>query len=143
MEMTARTLLTFRPRGPNEQAGLCVRANESFHAALLVTAGERGREVRLVRTLAGRQTTLRSARVANDAVTLEVGATADEYVFRAGAGRRVEELGRVRTRAFSAETILQRTGRNPFTGAMIGLYATGCGSPSTVPADFHWFDYAA
>jgi alpha-N-arabinofuranosidase len=143
MEMTSRTLLTFEPRGPNEQAGLCVRANESFHAALLVRARERGREVTLVRTLAGRQTTLGSARLASGPVTLEVAATADEYVFRAGAGRRVEELGRVRTRAFSAETILQRTGRHHFTGAMIGLYATGTGSRAKSPADFHWFDYAA
>jgi xylan 1,4-beta-xylosidase len=143
MEMTSRTLLTFEPRGPNEQAGLCVRANESFHAALLVRACERGREVTLVRTLAGRQTTLGSARLASGPVTLEVGATVDEYVFRAGAERRVEELGRVRTRAFSAETILRRTGRHHFTGAVIGMFATGAGSPATVPADFHWFDYSA
>jgi xylan 1,4-beta-xylosidase len=143
VEMTAQTRLTFEPCGPNEQAGLCIRANESFHATLLVTAGEHGREVRLVRTLAGQQTTLRSARVANGPVTLEVEATASEYVFRAEAGRRVEELGRVRTRAFSAETVLQRTGRHHFTGAMIGLYATGAGSRAKSPADFHWFDYAA
>jgi hypothetical protein len=25
---------------------------------------------------------------------------------------------------------------------MIGLYATGNGHPSTVPADFDWFEYA-
>ena len=143
MEMTSRTLLTFEPRWPNEQAGLCVRANESFHAALLVRARERGREVTLLRTLAGRQTTLGSARLASGPVTLEVAATVDEYVFRAGAGRRVEELGRVRTRAFSAETILRRTGRHHFTGAVIGMFATGAGSPATVPADFHWFDYSA
>ena len=143
MEMTSRTLLTFEPREPNEQAGLCVRANESFHAALLIGARERGREVTLVRTLAGRQTNLGSARLAGGPVTLEIAATMDEYVFRAGAGRRVEELGRVRTRAFSAETILGQTGRHHFTGAMIGMFATGAGSPATVPADFHWFDYSA
>jgi hypothetical protein len=26
---------------------------------------------------------------------------------------------------------------------MIGMFATGAGSPATVPADFHWFDYSA
>ena len=65
------------------------------------------------------------------------------YAEVAANNRRVEELGRVRTRAFSAETILQRTGRHHFTGAMIGLYATGAGSRAESPADFHWFDYAA
>jgi hypothetical protein len=59
-----------------------------------------------------------------------------------GAGL-AHHLGRVRTRAFSAETILRRTGRHHFTGAMIGLYATGAGSRAKSPADFHWFDYAA
>jgi hypothetical protein len=38
---------------------------------------------------------------------------------------------------------MARTGRHHFTGAMIGLYATGNGVPSTAPADFHRFDYAA
>jgi Beta xylosidase C-terminal Concanavalin A-like domain len=26
---------------------------------------------------------------------------------------------------------------------VIGMFATGAGSPATVPADFHWFDYSA
>ena len=41
----------------------------------------------------------------------------------------------------SAETILRRSGRHHFTGAMLGLYATGNGVPSTAPADFDWFEY--
>jgi alpha-N-arabinofuranosidase len=142
-EMAARTLLTFEPRRANEQAGLSVRANEHFHAALLVTRDGRGRELRLVRTLAGRQVTLGRARLRNGAVALEVEATRSEYVFRGGTGRRLHELGRVRTRSLSAETILERTGRHHFTGATIGLIATGTGARATSPADFHWFDYAA
>jgi len=142
LEMTAGTRLTFEPRMENEQAGLCVRANESFHAALLVTRGVRGRELRLVRTLAGRQTTLGRAQLRKGAVSMEVQATRSEYVFRGGTGRRLTELGRIRTRSFSAETIQNRTGRHHFTGAMIGLFATGSGSRATAPADFHSFDYA-
>ena len=42
--------------------------------------------------------------------------------------------------ALSAETI-GASGRSYFTGTRIGLYATGNGSLSTVPADFDWFDY--
>jgi hypothetical protein len=74
-------------------------------------------------------------------VTLELSATADAYSFSGGAGRLVE-LGRVPTRAFSAETILACTGRHHFTGAMIGLYATGGGARATVPADVEWFEYS-
>jgi xylan 1,4-beta-xylosidase len=142
-DMVVRTRLTFEPQGANEQAGLCVRANEQFHVALHVTAGERGRELRLVRTLAGRRTTLGRMRLASGPVALEVSATAEEYVFHGGAGRLLDELGRVRTRALSAETILRRTGHHHFTGVTIGVFATGAGSPARAPADFHWFDYAA
>ena len=39
----------------------------------------------------------------------------------------LREVGRVPTRAFSAESILESTGRHHFTGATIGLYATGAG----------------
>jgi hypothetical protein len=68
-------------------------------------------------------------------------ATTGAYVFRGGTGRRLDELGRVPTRALSAETILRSTGRHHFAGAMIGLLATGNGHRSTEPADFQWFDY--
>jgi hypothetical protein len=72
-------------------------------------------------------------------VTLELRATAGEYRF-AGGTRRLAELGRVPTQSFSAETILACTGRHHFTGAMIGVYATGGGARATVPADFEWFE---
>ena len=142
-DVVARTRVEFEPRGDDEQAGLCVRASDEFHVTLHVTAGEQGRELRLVRTLAGRRTTLGRMRLARGPVALEISATAEEYVFHGGAGRRLDELGRVRTRALSAETILRRTGRHHFTGVTIGVFATGAGSPARVPADFHWFDYAA
>jgi hypothetical protein len=73
---------------------------------------------------------------------LEIRATAAGYVFAGGTGRSLQDLGRIPARAFSAETIMRRTGRHHFTGAMIGLLATGTGARSSAPADFHWFDYA-
>jgi alpha-N-arabinofuranosidase len=143
-EMAAATRLTFEPRHENEQAGICVRANEGFHVALLVTRDHRGRrELRLVRTLAGRQATLGRALLGSGPVALEVEATHSQYVFSGGTGPRLHELGHVRTRALSAETILERTQRHHFTGAVIGLLATGAGRRSTVPADFGSFDYAS
>jgi alpha-N-arabinofuranosidase len=75
-------------------------------------------------------------------VTLAVEATAREYSFLGGSGESLRELGRIPTRAFSAETILHASGRHHFTGAMIGLLATGNGLPSSAPADFRWFESA-
>jgi xylan 1,4-beta-xylosidase len=137
-EVAATTLVEFEPRHPGERAGRCVRASDDFHVALLIG---RGRELALVRTLDGRTRTLGRTRLGRGPVTLSVEATAREFRFRGGTGRRVEELGRVSTRALSAETILARTGRHHFTGTTIGLYATGEGRRSTAPADFHWFEY--
>ena len=139
--MLVRTRLEFEPRRSNEEAGLCVRANEEFHLTLLVGLGERGRELRLTQVRRGRARTLARARLGGGSVTLAVQATAKEYAFLGGAGGRLEELGRVPTKALSAETILSNTGRHHFTGAMIGLLATGNGHRSTEPADFDWFEY--
>jgi xylan 1,4-beta-xylosidase len=135
LALTARTRLDFEPRHENEQAGLCIRQADDFHVALLV-----GRdELKLVRTLNGRSATIGRTKRRRGAVTLEVRASAREYAFRAGT----IELGRVQTRSLSAETILERARRHHFTGATIGLYATGAGAKATVPADFHWFEYAS
>ncbi len=138
-DIAVRALLEFAPASPNEEAGLCVRANEAFHAALLVGLGGRRRELRLVHAEAGTTRTLGRAALDVGPVTLALEATAAEYRFLGGTGESVHELGRVPTRTFSAETILGATGRHHFTGTMIGLLATGNGLRSTVPADFHWF----
>jgi xylan 1,4-beta-xylosidase len=144
LDMTARTRLSFNPRRTNEQAGICIRANEQFHLALLVgRGGDGGRELRLDRTLNGRTTTLGRLKLGRGPVTLEVRATAKAYTFRGNTGETLHELGHVQTNAISAETILARTGRHHFTGAVFGLVATGGGHHATMPADFHWFEYAA
>ncbi len=141
-DVAVRTRLEFAPGVPNEEAGLCVRANEAFHAALLVGLGGRGRELRLVHTEAGRTRTLGRVPLDDGPVTLALEASAAEYRFLGGTGESLGELGRVPTRAFSAETILSATGRHHFTGAMIGLLATGNGLGSSAPADFHGFQSA-
>jgi alpha-N-arabinofuranosidase len=142
LEGVARTLLSFEPGATDERAGLCVRASEEFHVALLVAGAARGRELRLERTIAGRTATIGRRSLGRGPVTLEVRAAPRSYTFLGGTGSHREELGRVSTRSLSAETILARTGRHHFTGATIGLFATGSGRPSTARADFHWFEWA-
>jgi alpha-N-arabinofuranosidase len=139
-QVAASTQLSFEPRHPNEHAGLSVRANEQFHLTLFITLGKRGRELRLVRTTHGHAVTLERCKLGSGPVTLVVHASAEHYTFAGGAGGHVGELGGVRTRNLSAETILQSTGRHHFTGTTLGLFATGAGGRATVPADFHWFE---
>jgi xylan 1,4-beta-xylosidase len=142
LDVTVATVLDFEPGAPNEEAGICVRASDEFHVALLVgLASDRTRELRLVRTLGGRARTLARSGLGDGPVTLEIRARARRYTFLGGTGGRPVELGGVATRALSAETILARTRCHHFTGAMIGLYATGNGLRSTAPADFDWLDY--
>ena len=74
-------------------------------------------------------------------VLLEVQADEKHYAFCAGTARRLRPLGRLPTRALSAENILAAIGRHHFTGACLGLYATGNGRRSGAPADFDWFEY--
>jgi xylan 1,4-beta-xylosidase len=141
-ELTAQTRISFDPRRSDEQAGICVRASEQFHVALLVGRRDDGaRELRLVRTLNGRATTLGRLKLGRGDVTLEVRATPESYSFCGNVGGQLHELGHVATNALSAETILARTGRHHFTGAVLGLFATA-ERDATVPADFHWFAYA-
>ena len=94
------------------------------------------RELRLVRTLHGRSRTLGRMKLDRGPVTLSVEATARHYSFSGGAGGSLRVLGRVPTTALSAEKILRSSGRHHFTGAMIGLVATGggrCSSGSSPP----------
>ncbi len=140
-DVVARTRIEFEPHSDDEQAGLCVRASDEFHAALLVGRRGRRRELVLLRTLGGRTVVAGRSEIGTGPLTLELSATRDAYVFRGGTGRRLGTLGSISTRALSAETITRRTGRHHFTGCVIGLVATGNGRRSTSPADFDWFDY--
>jgi alpha-N-arabinofuranosidase len=142
-EMTVRARLEFDPGGPDERAGLCLRASEGFHAALLVGRAAGAREAVLAVTRSGRTRTAGRARVAAGALTLWIEATRRSYTFGIGSGGRARELGRVPASLFAAETILAATGRHHFTGTTVGLVALGGDRRSTAPADFDWFEYVA
>jgi len=129
-EVVVETRVEFEPKQPNEQAGLCVRANEDFHVTLLVVRAGRRRQLELAHTVGGRVRTVSSETVGSGPVTLRVVATASNYRFWGGTGGRLRELGGIPARSLSAETIQKLSGRHHFTGATIGLLATGNG-PST------------
>jgi len=53
---------------------------------------------------------------------------------------KMRRLGKLSTEGLSSESVWA-FGQNYFTGAFVGLYATGNGRRSTCPADFDWLDY--
>ena len=66
-----------------------------------------------------------------------------EFFYQSSHGR-AKSLGTAPTRDLSSEKLtFEKTGNYNFTGVYIGLYATGNGQKSTVPADFDWFEYHA
>ena len=108
---------------------------------LAIAGGDGLRRLELRETVAGRARIVATADLGESPVTLELRAGAREYTAAGGTGGSVSELGSVATRELSAETITARSGRHYFTGAMLGLVATGNGRRSTAPADFDWFEY--
>jgi xylan 1,4-beta-xylosidase len=139
-EVRCRAALEFDPRHAHEEAGLTIRGNENFHYDLAVRLGASGREVLLRRRVDGESRVVSQRLLDDGLIELEVSATEDAYSFRAGARGRTQAVGSLPTRALSAE-VIGASGQNYFTGAVLGPYATGNGRPSTVPADFDWFEY--
>jgi alpha-N-arabinofuranosidase len=137
-----RARLDFDPRGPGDEAGLTVRAREEVHAEVAVRLGLAGREAVAVSRSGGAARLLGRAPLPAGPVELEIAAGHGAYELSVVSGRRRRPLGRVPTRAFSAETIARR-GSFHFTGTVLGMYATGRGRPAGAPADFDWFEYRA
>ncbi len=136
----ARTRLEFEPGGANEEAGLAVRANEDFYAAIAVTRGASGREATLRTRLLGKSTLGKSTPLDAGPIDLEVNATASKYEFFATTGTKRISLGKLDPKEIATEKIW-RPGHNYFTGAFVALYASGNGKRSGAPADFDWFEY--
>jgi alpha-N-arabinofuranosidase len=137
-----RARLDFQPRRPGDEAGLTVRAREEVHAEIAVRLGAAGREAVAFTRTGGKARLLGRLPLAPGPIEIEIEARADGYALAVGAGRRRRVLGRAPTRAFSAETIARR-GTLHFTGAVLGMYATGRGRPAGAPADFAWCEYSA
>ena len=141
-DVVCRTRLDFEPRSDNEEAGLVVRAREGFHYDLALRHVHGKRTIDLVSTIEGKRESVRALATGRGPLQLQVEADARSYTFSAVVGGRRRELGSLPTRPLSSEYISQR-GPMHFTGAMIGLYATGHGRRSHSPADFDWFEYRA
>jgi alpha-N-arabinofuranosidase len=134
-----RASLDFSPQHDDEEAGITIRADESHRYDLAVRLAKGRREAVLRRRLRGVSRVVGRRFLREGPIQLAIEATQRHYVFRVGAGA-LGLLGTLPTAALSAENVGAH-GPMCFTGVYIGLYATGNGRRSTVPADFDWFEY--
>jgi len=137
------TLLDFVPGRDGEEAGISLYMNPDHRYEIAVGRANGRRQV-FVRQRVGPRLEAITASLPIDGeepVLLQVDATPEEYAFSfgiAGSGRpqaATAPLGKARARYLSSEVA------GGFTGVFIGLYSTGNGQASPVPAHFDWLDY--
>lgn len=138
--MECRTLLEFAPKAENEEAGLAVVcSNMAWYAVTLAVRS--GKQVLLLKRrvedmfmeLAAELPEPLSA--PGTPVELYLSADREDYHFGYRYNDEVREIGTGKAKLLSTEV------NWGFTGAMVGLYATGNGAEPAAPAKYHWFRY--
>jgi xylan 1,4-beta-xylosidase len=134
----ASAAMHFLPARDGESAGIVVEQSNDFHFRVEVLR-ERGQALlRLTQRRAGVETALAEAPAPPANVKLRVSAREPStYAFAyAGADDQWHEL-----KSGVDARVLSRRTTGGFTGAYVGLYASGNGASSTNSADFDWFEY--
>ena len=131
------TKLSFDPQHDNEEAGLVLRGNEQNHLEIGITLKDGKRQVFFRKTLNGKLNGgIRYEEAGNGVIVLAVEASPLSYKFSfQSADGPAKSLGTADTANLSSEKV------GGFTGVYVGMYATGNGQTSAVPADFDWFEY--
>ncbi|MEC0110092.1 glycoside hydrolase family 43 protein [Paenibacillus taichungensis] len=134
------TCLTFMPVADGEEAGLCVRRDEDAHYELGIRRSE-GRNLIFARlTVRGESEIVYAGETEAEQLLLRIESTEKEYRLTCSEdGQNWTALGSGLARALSPEDFVHKM---CFTGAVVGLYATGSGKASSTPAHFNWFEYS-
>jgi xylan 1,4-beta-xylosidase len=133
--VTVRTAMEFEPSQDGEEAGLCVRANESNHYEVGVERLDGKRMLFARNTVKDQTYTLVSQPVEPGLVQLEISGSESQYQFAwSPDGKAWTTLGA------STSVDLSREKAGGFTGAVIGIYASANGKDSQDWADFSWFE---
>jgi xylan 1,4-beta-xylosidase len=134
MYFTATAQLEFNPQKSNEEAGMTL-LNNGAHFDLLIRQSN-GKRV-LVSRLRFGMVIHESPEVALKPGPVKLAISCDRSTFTfsfAQGDETFKEIEKVNSKFLSSETA------GGFTGLYIGLYATGNGKPSTVKADYNWFE---
>lgn len=130
------TLMEFPVIREGEEAGLAVRYDEKAHCEIGLR-GENGSQVLVVSvTKAGRSKVVYRMEEVRSTIFLSVRGEESVYELAYSInGQHWTPVGYASAAAFAPE----RNGG--FTGVLVGLYATGNGRSSLMPADFRMFQY--
>ncbi|GIP60653.1 glycoside hydrolase family 43 protein [Paenibacillus sp. FSL W8-0186] len=132
------TELHFVPENDGEEAGIAVRLNERGNLTLGIRRKGGAQLLIAMMTDQGQTTVLAEKPVPAKRVWLRVIAKEREYALLYSLdGEAWHETGAAPARALSPE------GNGGFTGALLGMYATGNGRDSKTPAYFGYFSYQA
>lgn len=139
VQASFRTSVSFAPVADGEEAGLCIRRDEDAHYELGIRQSE-GRKVIFARlTVRGESEIVHESDTEAEELILQIKSTETEYQLSCSEdGVNWMSLGSGSARAISPEDFVHKM---CFTGAVVGLYATGNGQASRTPAHFDWFEY--
>ena len=131
------TKIDFQPTRIGEAAGLALRMNDRHHYEFGIRQAAAGeREVYLRYAIGSMQTIAATKTIKNGLVRLRIRSYPELYRFSYAVGDDTfQDLGGVETRYLASEVA------DGFNGVFVGMFATGQGRDSTVPADFDWFEY--
>lgn len=135
ISFSATTRLEFDPENENEEAGMTL-VNNGSHFDIMVNT-KNGNRYLVVKLQFGR-TTYHSKEIELEPgfVDLKIEGNGPEFIFSYGQNNKDFETVEIAAARFiSTQTV------GWFTGVYVGLYATGNGTPSKVPAVYDWFEY--
>ena len=134
-ECTIATTLSFTPKNLNEEAGISIRANEVNHLDIGITKLENNYQV-FYRAIQNEKiinkVTFEISNTEPIELLIEAEPSSYKFYFRESNSEKIY-LGSSPTKHFVYESI------GTFMGVVVGLYASGNGKQSTVPADFNSF----
>lgn len=133
---TATTIIDFNPKTEKEEAGITMYKDALHHYQLYIRKKGNERVLVLTYNIGKIHAIEKTIALKNGNVKLSISGTPALYEFSFSQGNdSLTTLGKVDTKYLSTETA------GGFTGAYIGLYATGNKSQSTTAADFDNFSY--
>ena len=129
------TQIDFQPRREGEEAGLALRMNDRHHYEFGIRLGANGREVYLRYDIGGIRTVAANKSISAGLVRLRIRSYPEIYRFSYAVGDEIfQDFGGVETRYLASEVA------DGFNGVFIGMFATGRGRDSSIPADFDYFE---
>lgn len=134
---TATARMDFQPRRNSEEAGITAFMNNRFYYRLCAEMKEDGKSYIVLNHRIGSYSYEVSRMPYSDRmIWLRISASPEAYSFSVSSdGNNFTVIGTGDTRFLSSEVA------GGFTGVFLGLYATGKGKPSSVPAYFDMFAY--